>query len=348
MDRLFRRESSFLGAFVAVLFVLAACTGKRPEGPHRSAPTNAGEGGGGSGDVEPTAGTPGDSMGSGGSDGGAPDHGPANPLIPKGEPCNGREAYCALTYDQVCFAVTHDSAANSRDYWEVPVQDRSIIKQLQGGIRALSLSVFDDHGSAAVCRNRCEEGNTPLAVVLGDVAKFLDENPREVVTLIVDSDLGAAALSSEFAAKGLDARSLAQNPAEAWPTLGAMIDAETRLVVFTATADSGPAWLLPRQTFLWETGRDWPSLAAMTCRPEVGSEASPLYLVHHNLVAAGDDQAVPNAELAAKANALAVVTARLESCRAQYARTPNFVAVDFSSEGNVIDATQVLNGDRAR
>jgi hypothetical protein len=163
------------------------------------------------------------------------------------------------------------------------------------------------------------------------------------VTLLVDGEVAAQELAAEFAAKGLDARSLAQDPADDWPTLGAMIDAGTRLVVFADTPDAGPAWLLPKQTFLWETGRDWPTLAAMTCNPAVGTHARPLYLVHHNLVA--DDQ-TPSAKLAAGANALDVVTRRLESCRDQFARTPNFVAVDFSSEGNVVDATQVLNGVR--
>jgi hypothetical protein len=260
-----------------------------------------------------------------------------------GEPCNGRTAYCALAYDEVCFAATEDSAANSSDYWEVPAQDRSILEQLRGGIRALSLGVVEDGGTLRVCRGSCEKGNTPLGVVLADVAQFLDENPRDVVTLLVDGDVAPSQLELAFAANGLAERALAQTPDEPWPTLDALVDAGTRLVVFAVVEDDAPAWLLPRQKLLWETGRDWPSLAAMTCNPDVGTAARPLYVVHQNLV---DDHGNPSAELAAKANALDVVAERLESCREEHGRTPNFVAIDFASEGDAIDATQVLNGVR--
>ncbi|HYQ26132.1 MAG TPA: hypothetical protein VER04_02905 [Polyangiaceae bacterium] len=341
-----RRETSRFGVLGALLLLAAACgSSKSSDEPLRPAPIDANEGGAPAA-VEPTAGMTNES--SGASDGEVDEPGAPDPLNPIGEPCNGRDTYCGLPYDQICFAATHDSAANSPTYWEVPVQDRTILEQLRDGIRALSLSLFDEQGTPTVCRVSCEQGNTALAVVLADVAQFLDENPREVVSLLIDGDVPAANIAAEFAAKGLDERSLVQSPDDDWPTLGAMIDAGTRLVVFAKTPDEGPAWLLPRQTFLWETARDWSSLAAMSCNPAVGTRAQPLYVVHQNLVTAGEDDAAPNAELAAQANALDVVAARLEKCRDQYSHAPNFVAVDFSSEGAVLDATLAINGDQAR
>ena len=43
---------------------------------------------------------------------------------------------------------------------------------------------------------------------------------------------------------------------------------------------------------------------------------------------------------------MAVVTARLQACESQSNRIPTFVAVDFAAVGDVVGATQVMNGVR--
>jgi len=266
-----------------------------------------------------------------------------------GLPCNGRDAYCSVRYDKLCQAATEDSAANAANYWVYPTQDQSIRSQLDSSIRALMLSIYDYNGVATVCRGSCAEGNTPLSVVLSATKDFLDANPREVVTLIIDTVLSASRIETEFTAQGLDTAALAHAASASWPTLGELIDAGHRLVVFASTADSGADWLLPRQSLLWETGGNWPSLSAMNCNPAVGDASRPLYLVHQNLVDGIDGGNLETASraLASEANDFSAAMQRLQNCQAQFNRVPNFVAVDYSSVGDVVGATQVLNGVRA-
>lgn len=323
------------------------------------------------GSAEGGAGNPGSGNEAGGSAGqqeepsaaGGMAESPPPDDLPSSTPCNGYDAYCTLRYDETCFAATHDSAANSAEFWQHPVQDQTLRGQLNYGIRALMLSVHDDGGVATVCRGRCDEGNTPLSVLLADVATFFDENPREVVTLLIDAEVSADRLADELRALSLDGLALPHAATDEWPTLEEMIDAGQRLVVFASTPDAGPAWLLDRHAFIWETGKDWPSVSAMTCNPAVGDASRPLYLVHHNLVGSDDEGASAGGmgggggqpseadssplALATEANEFSVVTGRLEHCEAQHRRRPSFVAVDFSRVGDAQGATQVMNGVRA-
>lgn len=335
-------------------------------GPVQSARPDAGLGEGGDGnraDDVSDGGTSGTDDATPSAPGGAPELPPPDDSS-HSSPCNGYDAYCSLRYDQTCFAATHDSAASSPEFWQHPVQDQTLREQLNYGIRALMLSVYDDGGVATVCRGRCDEGNAPLSAVLGDVTTFFGENPREVLTLLVDGELSAHRLADELRANALDGLALPHGATDEWPTLGQMIDAGQRLVVFAATPDAGPAWILDRGAFIWETGKDWPSITAMSCNPALGEVSRPFYLVHHNLVVAEDDgmggaagiggaggqpgdaDASPLA-LATEANAFSVVTGRLQHCASQHRRIPSFVAVDFSRVGDAQGATQVMNRVRA-
>jgi hypothetical protein len=275
---------------------------------------------------------------------------PDAPIPPTPDlPCNGQVAYCAMRYDELCQAATHDSAASSAQYWRYPTQNQAVSSQLATSIRVLSLEVERYQDAVSVCRGDCTLGNTPFRTVLLAVKDFLDANPREVVTLLVDTSLDVGSVEPEFVASGLDAVAWAQNETEPWPTLQAMIDASKRLVVFANPLGTGPPWLLPRQDWIWETGSDWTSLPAMNCSPAVGDTARPLYLVYHGLVEApdGDRPGQPSEALASEANAWPTVTARLQACAAQFGHGPNFVVVDFFNLGDPIGATQVMNGVRS-
>jgi hypothetical protein len=272
-------------------------------------------------------------------------------------PCNGNSAYCAMRFDQWCQAATEDSAANSSAFWQAPTQSKSILNQLQNGIRALLLRVQRSAGAVSVCRASCAQGSPPLATVLVAVKDFLGANPREVVTLVVEASVSTGELEAEFTAQKLDTVAYSQSAAAGWPTLGDMIASGKRLVVLAnttdgldagAVGDAGVEWILPRSTLLWETGSHWASLVEMNCSPAVGDESRPLFLVHNDVdfVPDGGGAAYPSPDLAAQANAFATVTARLQACKDQHGRAPNFVAVDFFDLGDAVGATQVLNGVR--
>jgi hypothetical protein len=286
-------------------------------------------------------------QGSGGSDAGESGyHGPAPAL---GAPCNGNEVYCSRTYDALSFAATHESAANSSTLWLFPTQDQTVRAQLDGGIRALMLSVQEQAGGLRVCRSDCAQGSTSLGAVLGVVKEFLDVNPREVVTLLVDSNVAASKIQADFVQQRLDTNAYTPTAGLPWPTLGQMVDNNWRLVVFANMADAGVGWLIPRNQTIWETGSRWTSLPSMTCSPDVGDASRPLYLVHHYLTAedSGSDAGASSASLATQADDIAVVSDRLQACVDEYHRVPNFVAFDFFENGDTVGATQIINGVRS-
>jgi hypothetical protein len=265
-----------------------------------------------------------------------------------GAPCNGHDEYCSKPYDELCQAATHDSAANSADFWQFPAQSQSILDQLDSSISTLMLSVYDDNGALSVCRGDCAEGRTALASVLGSVKTFLDANPRYVVTLLFDTSVESSRVQQELETQGLDHLAQSQANNAAWPTLGQMVDSGHRLVVFSNAPNPSADWLLPRDVWIWETARDWTSLSSMKCSPVVGDRSRAFALIHHNLVEPFDaGNSEPSPTLAASANAFAVVTTRLQSCESQFNRVPTFVAVDFAASGDVVGATQVMNGVRA-
>ena len=317
-------------------------------GPHGSARDVPGFDTAGSTSAEPAAGGAAGStasdMSTGGDTSGLP--GPGDTVDP---PCNGDARYCTKRYDEFCQVASRDAAANDPDFWQHPAQDLALSAQLQRSVRALMLELHSYQGGVSACRGDCAEGNVALAVALQQVVEFFAGNPREVLTLLLDTTLDAETVAAEFVAKGLDAAALVKAPEEPWPTLGSMLDAGTRLVVFANAEGTGPSWLLPRDTYLWETGSNWTSLSSMSCNPAVGDASRPMYVVHHDLVAPadGDEAGQPSAELALEANVWKKVTTRLQACAAQFERVPNFVAVDYFELGDPTGAAQVMNGVRA-
>ncbi len=277
--------------------------------------------------------------------------GPDRPVIDAAvmaPPCNGSPAYCEKRYDELCQAATHDSAANSA-YWQTPSQDKSVRFQLENSIRVFMLTVMDAPAGVSVCKADCERGITPLATVLTTIKEFLDGNPRDVVTLLIDTALPASQLAAEFVTTKLDTMAHTQSLQAPWPMLGAMIASGRRLVVLSSSTEGGPAWLLPRPALVWETAAHWTSLQAMTCNPAEGAADRPLYLVHHDLTETpdGGEEGQPSLARAAEANAFPVALARLQQCKNQFGRAPNFLALDFFEIGDAQGATMVLNGVRA-
>lgn len=75
---------------------------------------------------------------------------------------------------------------------------------------------------------------TPLVTVLTEIKNFLDKNPREIFTLVLeDATRGNwPAYEEAFSKSGIMSYTYIQNRNAPWPTLGEMVTANKRLVVF--------------------------------------------------------------------------------------------------------------------
>jgi len=342
------RLMSFVRAQSLLLLAAFACdTGNgTPDGPA----VVVGSGGSAAG-AGAAGGSSGTSPTDGGGEGGSPDH----PDVP-GPPCNTWEALCARRYDEVSFPVTHAAMASSASFWDYPAQTRGLRTQLDESIRGLMLEVHAYDGELALCFHDCDEGRSRLATELGHVRGFFEDNPREVVTLLVDNRVPASEVALTVEEAGLLPYLYAAEAGEPWPTLGQMIEGGTRLVVFLSDADDAP----PGYRALWDevAGTSDRAEAArdLDCDVAYGSADAPLLLVHQTLVTSdgggaggeggsdGSTTGRPSAALAETVNRDPFLSERLVLCASSFGRDPTFVAVDFYDQSDVIAATQRLDG----
>ena len=336
---LFQRRLIAWGAVALALGFPAACSSKKA-GPNGNA-------GGFVGSAEAGAGG---AAAAGASGTGAE----ANPPAPEGgpgpgsgPPCNGDPRLCSRHFSELTFLGTHLSVASDAT-WPTQTQGRTLSEQLlSGGVRALELELHDDEGALAVCEGDCAAASSSLAGVLREVSTFINQNPTDVLTLVLRSGVAPNALVQAFDDQQLIPLAHRQIAGKAWPTLRQMIDDNQRLVVFVGPlpteADAGdavsalPAWLHALPEWASETA---PSEGA-NCALANGEVKSPLAILNH--YALGEDKAD---EALLSAHAPEVIAARLKRCQDDRGHVPNFVFVNFAEVGDPNGGVQIANGLR--
>ncbi|WP_056603334.1 hypothetical protein [Aeromicrobium sp. Root472D3] len=192
-----------------------------------------------------------------------------------------------------------------------------------------------------LCHALCELGSTKWEPLMVDVKGWLDRHPREVVTFFVQDEVSAADTAALVERAGLMPYVHVPAAGEPWPTLGEMI-ASGRRVVFLLENSSGGAqapWLIDSRTEVQDTPFSFTSADQFSCEPFRGTADAPLFLVNHWL--SNYSSRVTDAR---EVNAEPVLLPRLQQCRDQRGRLPNFVAVDNYDQGDLLSAVDVLNG----
>ena len=255
--------------------------------------------------------------------------------------CNGWPALCSRRYDAVAYATTHNAMSNSDAGWILPNQHHGIARQLEDGVRGLMLDThYGDDGSTQLCHSYCELGSEPLVDGLGEIKGFLDDHPGAVVTIIFESYISHADTAKAFADVGLDSQLYAHSRGEPWPTLEALIDAGTRLVVFQDKAlDPAYPWLMNIWDEAWETPYSFKKPDDFTCDPNRGTVGQPLFILNHFLTNIGGSP-----DSAEMVNHDPLLLDRARQCEARYTHIPNFVTVDFYDIGDLFEAVDALNG----
>jgi hypothetical protein len=263
-----------------------------------------------------------------------PDAGPP----PSATACNGADVLCGRRYDEVAYVTTHNAMSSEEDGFFGPNQYFGIGRQLADGVRGLMLDVHDDNGQPALCHGVCFLGKTPMGEGLGAIRDFLDDHPREVVTIIFESYVDGPVIERAFADADLVRLVHTQAVGQPWPTLGAMIEANRRLVVLT-DRPGGPAWNMDVWAHAWETHFSAANTSNFSCNPNRGNIRNPLFIFNHFLT-----RTLPVPREAPTTNGAPLLPDRLSACRTSSGRLPNFVTVDFYSVGVVREAVDQLNG----
>lgn len=153
--------------------------------------------------------------------------------------CNGNAALCDRLYSNVSQVGAHDSPFVGS--WVTDNQDLSVTAQLNAGIRFLQGQTHKNtFGKLHMCHTSCWELDVGhLTVYLTTIREWLDNNPNEVVTLLLTN--GASVAATKFAGSFVDSGltkyvytppSSAKVEMGSWPTLREMIASGTRLVAF--------------------------------------------------------------------------------------------------------------------
>jgi hypothetical protein len=287
--------------------------------------------------------------------------------------CNGHVELCDRPYDEVVQAATHNSMS-SPDIVEVwPEHDGTIREQLDDGIRALLIDthywtdtvspeqltavdsrlprelasrVVEQHGDRLrgregtfLCHNHCVWGGKPLIDGLVDIRSFLEENPEEIVTLVVQDAITPVDTVAAFTDSRLESYVYVHKHGSAWPTLGEMIDRGERLVVFAENEGPPPPWYHSASEYIEDTPFGFSEPEEMSCAPNRGPTGAPLFLMNHWV-----SRIAPDRQTAVVVNAHDFIVERARRCARERGQLPDFVAVDFYGIGDTIAAVDTLNG----
>ena len=153
--------------------------------------------------------------------------------------CNGHPEYCSRIYSNITQIGAHDSAFVG--IFPTQNQHKSVADQLSMGIRFLQSQTHIKDSQLQMCHTSClAEDAGSVIQFLRTVKTFLDDNPNEVITILLTNGDRADASKFDDALIQADLKKYiftpstgsAPLPITLWPTLGEMIDANTRLVFF--------------------------------------------------------------------------------------------------------------------
>ncbi|KAF2422109.1 PLC-like phosphodiesterase [Tothia fuscella] len=288
-------------------------------------------------------------------------------LFTRADPlCNGYPQLCTRKYSEITFVGTHDSAFIG----PLPSQnqEKSLTDQLNAGIRFLQSQTqrFEIDKTPHMCHTDCalEDGGS-VESYLREVKGWLDKNTREVITVLLTNPdkFGMDVFDGIFRKVGIE--KFAFRPKGSpdalgmgdWPTLGEMIDAGQRLVVFVdyGADEKAIPYILDEFNHFFETPFESTDKSFNQCKLDRANKKNPdgkssMYIMNHNLQVKIPfvNILLPDRNSAGRTNAVSgdgSIGDQVDTCKGTWGgRQPNVVLVDYFNRGESIKAQRVLNG----
>jgi len=219
---------------------------------------------------------------------------------------------------------------------QLPPEALRVADRVAGGV---GLGTLKGTAEPYLCHTLCELGADPLQRELRVIAGFLAQHPDQVVIVIVEDYVPPSTIERAFAAAGLE-RLVATLPRHRpLPTLGDLIAAGHRLVVFAEVKGGSPAWYMPAFSFIQDTPLGALHPGQLSCARYRGEADSPLLLLNHWIPPFPPSRAI-NAQI----GRAAVLRARMRRCTRERHTGGAIVAVDFYERTAVVRVAQELNG----
>ena len=289
--------------------------------------------------------------------------------------CNNSPSLCTRSYSNITHLGAHDSpfvrdqsdgfSTSGNQYYNSTVQ-------LSAGVRLLSAQIHPVTNSSGqqewhLCHTSCDLLDVgKLSDWLSEVKIWMDQNPDEVVTVLIVND-GASNSDLDANFKAANINSYAYIPPSAaapqqWPTLNNLISSGKRLMTFVAglepSSNNTAPYLMNEFSYIFENPFDVTQANNFSCtanRPSSVNgltskalEANMMPLMNHFL----DVQQIfnietPNSNAAPITNGMngtGNLLAAAAGCASEYNKAPSFVLVDFFNVGPAISTVDKLNG----
>lgn len=204
-----------------------------------------------------------------------------------------------------------------------------------------------------LCHRFCELGAITIDSAFSDVSEFMEANPNEVLTIVIEDYVPAAEIAAAAKRTGLLGDVYMGPVGDPWPTLQEIVDSGGRIVMMAENNadESEIPWYHPAYSSLvQETPYSFskpsqlisPNSLEASCEPNRGPASAGVFLVNHWI----DTSPAPRPSNAAIVNERDALLARVRQCDRQRDLTANLIAVDFYEEGDVFGAVAKLNGPR--
>lgn len=290
--------------------------------------------------------------------------------------CNNSPDLCSRTYDSITHLGAHDSPFvrdATTDFSVSGNQFYNSTVQLNSGVRLLSAQIHKSNGNIHLCHSSCDLLDAGiLSTWLREVKEWLDNHPRDVVTLLLVNadDFTAQDLHEHFsAAEIVDYSYVPPSKSSApasWPTLSDLIAAEKRLLTFVAsiqpdTIPDGMTYLMDEFTFIFENDFENTQMTDFSCEPhrptavqnntQLALQQNKMALMNHFLYQESSFLNIQSPDVANISitndptnNGTGTLGLALDTCTSEYGNSPpTFILVDFFDEGPAIDAVDRAN-----
>jgi hypothetical protein len=195
-----------------------------------------------------------------------------------------------------------------------------------------------------LCHTVCELGAENMVETLAGIRTFLEANRGEVVILFVEDYVAPAAIAGAFERAGLDRYVATLDRDEPLPTLGELVRADRRVIVLAENdADGTVPWYLDGFSFVQDTPLGATKPGQLSCDLERGDTDSPLLMLNH-----WADVFPPQRSANRSFQPERFILQHVHECERERGLPVSLIAVDHYDQGDLIEATAVLNAERIK
>lgn len=246
-------------------------------------------------------------------------------------------------YDKITFLTTHNAFNNDQDGFSLPNQNFSITRQLVDGVRALMIDVYEKNNELVVYHGYFSLGHKPLSYSLSQIRDFLDNNPNEVITLILECYTSSHKIETALTDAGLINYVYSRSSDENWPAISDLVQRNKRLVIFSDKNDASSSqnWYHYLWKYAVETSFEAKDKADFNSTFNRGKASNTFFILNHFLTSSLGTGSRTKAEAV---NSNPFFESRISKVVKETGKRINFLTVDFYELGNCIELVNTLNG----